>query len=558
MRAAWPSPRAESLVAGLLLAAYAALVGWGMATQSVTFDENWHVPAGVVQVVRGDPGISNVNPPLEKLLFGAAALAAGARAPSDSSIASRDAAAVGESFMRRNADRYHRVFTAARLVSLAFALALGVLVWRAARARGGPRAGLFALALWCLAPEALAHGGVATMDVATAFGWTAFALALHAFLRSGRVAHGAALALASAFLATLRLSAFLALPVAVASLVLAAARRRLGPPRRVLVGLLLVLPVTWAALGLVYGEVPMTRAIGGATYRSAGVTRLAETAPWLRLPLPPTLFAGLDRQMSDGEPGHLTTFVLGRSLTHTVPWYFPFAIAIKWPIALLVALLARGLLALRERGRCGAGLWLPGAAFLFALLFLGVPDAGVRYALPLLPLAAIACGDLAGAPAAAGSPRLRGALATFAVVLASSLAVTTARAGPDWIPYFNAFAGDAARRERLVNDSNVDWGQGLIALRDELRRRGIHRVHLAYHGTTDPSVYGIDYVPYVGGLPGPESDWLAISSYFYVGLPARMLTAQGYTPILAYDTRPLWSRRANANPAHCMWLFRLR
>jgi len=109
-----------------------------------------------------------------------------------------------------------------------------------------------------------------------------------------------------------------------------------------------------------------------------------------------------------------------------------------------------------------------------------------------------------------------------------------------------------------VNDSNVDWGQGLIALRDELKRRGIGRVHLAYHGTTDPAVYGIDYVPYMGGTPGTESDWLAVSSYFFVGQTQRMMTSRGRTPPLCIDFRPLWGVRPAARPADCIYLFPLR
>jgi hypothetical protein len=105
----------------------------------------------------------------------------------------------------------------------------------------------------------------------------------------------------------------------------------------------------------------------------------------------------------------------------------------------------------------------------------------------------------------------------------------------------------------------VDWGQGLIALREDMARLGVRRVHLAYHGTTDPAMYGIDYVPYFGGAPGPESDWIAMSSYFYVGLPARLITSNGYTAEPgAYDARPLWSKTPAAHPAGCMWLFRLR
>jgi hypothetical protein len=556
----WPGARLETTVAAVLLFAHAALVAWGIRTQSVTFDESFHVPAGVVQVLRGDARVSAVNPPFVKSLFGAAALAAGARPPADAAIATHDQWVVGESFMRRNVTGFHRVYAAARYVSLALSLLLAALVWRAARARGGPAAGLVALAVWALAPEALAHAGIASLDVAAALGWTASALALDAFLRRGRWRDWAGLALAAAFLSVTRFSALLLAPLAVLAFALYAWRGRIASPGAAVARLALLLPVVLLALALAYGEAPLTPPLRDLPLHSTRLVALRDAAPWLRLPVPATLLGGLDEQATHGQAGRLTTFVNGAALTSTLPLYFPYAIALKWPLALLVALLARAAFAVRERGRCGTGLWLPAGLFLASLAFGGVPDAGVRYALPLLPLAAIAAGDLAGRPAAellGRGARFVPAVAGAAIVAA--LALEALPAGPNWLPHFNALAGSVAARERKLNDSNVDWGQGLLALRADMRRLGIRRVHLAYHGTVDPALYGIDYVPYTGGMPGPESDWLAISSYFYVGLPARLMTREGYTPRpVTYDARPLWSMPAAAHPAGCMWLFRLR
>ena len=105
----------------------------------------------------------------------------------------------------------------------------------------------------------------------------------------------------------------------------------------------------------------------------------------------------------------------------------------------------------------------------------------------------------------------------------------------------------------------MDWGQGLIALREELARRGIRRVHLAYHGTAEPSLYGIDSIPYLGGIPGPESDWIAISSYYFVGLSQRMMLREGRTAAaVQLDFKPLWNRPPDAMPAGCMLLYKLR
>ena len=145
-----------------------------------------------------------------------------------------------------------------------------------------------------------------------------------------------------------------------------------------------------------------------------------------------------------------------------------------------------------------------------------------------------------------------------AVALASLQAAESLAASPWQLSFFNLFAGGPGGGYRLVNDSNVDWGQGLIALRDELKRRGIGRVHLAYHGMTDPALYGIDYVPYLGGNPGPESDWIAVSSYYFVGLTQRMMTPTGRTERLKLDFAPLWARRPDAVAAGSIYLFRFR
>jgi hypothetical protein len=45
----------ERLVVALLLAAHVALATWGAVKQSVTFDENFHLPAGVMEAAHGHP-----------------------------------------------------------------------------------------------------------------------------------------------------------------------------------------------------------------------------------------------------------------------------------------------------------------------------------------------------------------------------------------------------------------------------------------------------------------------------------------------------------------------
>jgi 4-amino-4-deoxy-L-arabinose transferase-like glycosyltransferase len=556
---AWPGSRLEAGLAAFLLVLHAVLVSWGIAANSVTYDENFHVSAGVAHLARGEPGISTVNPPLAKMMFGAAAIAAGAVAPSDSTIRTRDQGEVGESFMRLNAAHYHSIFAAARCVSLGFSLVLAVVVWRVARRRAGAVAGLLALVLWTLAPEALAHAGVATMDMATALGWTASALALDRFITRARWQDGVLLGAAAVFLALTRFSAVLLVPLALMLIVLHAVRRRMAEWRRVLVGLALLVPLLWLAFALAYQDFRPTRPIEELTFRSQTFRGLALAWPRLRLPLPSTLVDGLDNQLAQNQAGHLEVFALGRRFPHPFWWYFPFAILCKWPIALIAAVLARLALAPWDRGRYGAGFWLPPAVFLGGAMVLSAPNTGLRYVLPVLPFAAIACGDLAAMAEDRMAFLRRRAGAIVFAVMTLGMAGETLAAAPWWISFFNRFTGDTAHHELILNDSNVDWGQGLLALRARMKQLGIHRIYFLSHGTVDPAIYGIDYVPYHGGVIGSESNWLAISSYFYVGLPARIMTQTGYSSNpWVFDTSGLRSMQAGIRVGDCIWLIRIR
>jgi hypothetical protein len=46
-----------------------------------------------------------------------------------------------------------------------------------------------------------------------------------------------------------------------------------------------------------------------------------------------------------------------------------------------------------------------------------------------------------------------------------------------------------------LSDSNLDWGQGLLALRKYQQQHPNETIHLAYFGTMDPRLYGIRYIP---------------------------------------------------------------
>jgi 4-amino-4-deoxy-L-arabinose transferase-like glycosyltransferase len=556
--------RHERALVVALLVLHAALVLWGVVRNSATFDENFHLPSGVLIVARRDFRVSTVNPPLVKAMCAVPALLAGAKLPPDSAIATQNQQMVGYGFMRVNATRYHDVFMAARLPVLLLSLGLALLVRRWARRLYGPGGGLIALAAYVLAPEALAHAGVVGMDLATGLGFTATLYGWWGFARTGRWSWFARAAGGFAFTLLVRFTGWSLLPILAVVTLVTHVRRPTPRPSRLWAGLAALVPIGLVALAAGYlGQVSFAPLADGA-WHSHLFQSLAARAPGLRLPLPDAYLRGFDWQAHESDAGNTPTFVLGQLTTARIWWYFPLALLVKWPLGFLAALAVRAATARARRlprRRAGAFLLLPAALFLLAGMTLVKLNAGVRYMFPLLPLLAVWLGGLAAAETHAWrrarkrtrSWRMTWVAAALAVVTLVEALVTA----PFYLSSFNLLVGGPGRGDAIVNDSNVDWGQGLIALRDELGRRGIRRVYLTYHGTVDPAVYGIDYVPYAGGPIRGESEWLAVSSYFYNGLRQRMVTRYGVSEPISVDFRSLWERPPDARPANCMYLYRV-
>lgn len=539
----------------LLMALHVGLALWGALRTSVTFDENFHLPAGLMILERRNFTGSVAQPPLAKTLYALPALAMGARLPTEAAMASGDEGTVGESFMRVNAARYTPIYFSGRLVALVFSLLLGLLVWRWSRTLYGAAGGVLSLALYALAPESLAHAGIIGTDLPTALSVVALLYVFWRFANDNCWRNWAWTALAVAAAALVRFSVVQLVPVLVLALVVAQIRGRLRAPRRAWLGLLGLLPVAWFAVNAGYAFGTHWGPWSDLPFRSETFRSFVARWPAFRFPLPTVYLAGLDYMSLLGQQERAVTYLLGRKLLGVVWYYFPLALLFKYPLGLLGALGMRAFAGPHEpRADAVRAEWFLGGAAAVALgiaMFLTRYNFGIRYLFLLLPLACVWCGGLL----ARHVPR---AARLAAAALAVVLLVESAAAGPWYLSFFNWPSGGPGGGYRLVNDSNVDWGQGLLALRDEMKRRDIKRIHLAYHGTTDPAVYGIDYVPYMGNEPGPESDWLAVSSFYYVGLGQRMMTQRGRTEPLAIDFSPLWNVPPAARPGDCMYLFRLR
>jgi len=139
--------------------------------------------------------------------------------------------------------------------------------------------------------------------------------------------------------------------------------------------------------------------------------------------------------------------------------------------------------------------WRPDELYLVApfvlmfvyLSFFNAIQNGFRYLLPVYPLLFIWLGNYGATLRRRVGMRLAvGCLAAWSV--AGSL-----RTWPDYLAYFNEFAGGPGNGYHWLGDSNLDWGQDLKELKRFMVQRGIDRVQLSYFGTAEPAHYGIAY-----------------------------------------------------------------
>ena len=407
----------------------------------------------------------------------------------------------------------------ARLALLPFGIALGWIAFAWGCHLYGYAGGLLAMALVCFDPNAIAHAGLITPDTTLA-ATAAFALYRIARLAEAPSARRRLLAglgvgamLLAKYTALLLVPIFLATDLA-ARLAAGGAPRRAPLARAVgdwAVLWALALLVLWAGYGFDVGRV----AVGGFE---------------LVCPAPRYVQGALYQWQQSRQPHDF--FLLGQISQHGW-WYFYLVVALfKVPLGTLL-LLALALCAGRWLGiRWRAAelyLLLPALLLLVYLSFWNTIHNGFRYLLPVWTPLIVLTGRLA-LPAA----RSR----AFAILLGAPLAWVvgaTLVAWPHYLAYVNELGGGSRQGYQLLSDSNLDWGQGLEALADWMRQRGVARVQLAYFGTADPAHWGIDYV----ALPSPNSALPATAS-LAPGEPAPRIVA-----LSAYQYQGVAFRGAN-------------
>ena len=564
-------------------------IAWpALRENSATYDETTYVPAGFTYLTRADFRLNPEHPPLLKALF---ALPVLLLSPSINAETERafDAAPgernnaqwiFGYRFLYRD-NRPEPLLFRARLVALLLTAVAVLFVFAWARELFGTGCALFATSLLTLDPNFLAHGSLATTDAVPALLFCGASYFARRTLRALTVGNVVATALTAGAAFTSKFTSALLVPVMLILAVLrlfrsdpwpfggARAVRTRGGRAGALAALLLgwglvAWTSVWAVYGFRYAASPGGRALpideavrgirrerlyGEAFERGTrpdertlseqldatppGFTeRLIILAERHRL-LPEAYLYGLAFAAQRSQARN--TFLLGSYSFSGSYAYFPVCFAVKTPTATLVALaLVLALAAPRgfrlpSRGEA-AFLLVPAGVIALAAIRSSL-DIGLRHILGLYPLLYVYAGSLPGQLKTRMGASV-GFWAPIAILLL--LATETIAVRPHFIPFFNVASGGSKGGINLLADSNLDWGQGLPALRRWMAERRVQKVNLCYFGTADPAAYGISFL----ALPG--SYRFDVPGAGVVGYPSEKPELPGYVAIGATNLQGVY------------------
>jgi hypothetical protein len=519
--AASPMPAAAKLAVLALLAVFIVQAAIAAHRDSVTIDEFVDLPVGLYILRTGDFTVDPINPPLARMLAASSLLSEPLSfAPSPGT----PHWAMGYLFMRNNAAAYQAMFVRARMLMIGFTSLLGVLVFVWARQLYGWKAGLCALGAFTFAPNMLAHAHLVTLDMSGALGSTATMYATWRLLERPSLRAAAVTGAALGAATLLKLSGVVLIASVLASILVHVVwesrgrRQRPAPGWGALLGVIGV--VSLVVLNAGYGFSGTFAPLSSASLSPQGtLATLSAACPWLRLPLPQPLITGIDKVMTTGKGLEPQYFLFGQLSSEGWWWYHLAAFALKTPIPLLVLALSTVYFwcAGKSRGRREYCLFLPVLFIFVANSLFNSLQIGVRHILSVYPLLFIA-----GAPwIVAALERRRAGRHGRLLALAATAGLLWYLAGSLWVAprylqYFNELAGGPEGGHRFLIDSNIDWGQDLIRLREYMDQHGLQAVNLAYFGRVYPGVYGIRFVPLEKSQShGPT----VVSASFLMGRP---------------------------------------
>lgn len=441
-------------------------------------------------------------------------------------------------FLYKNKLPADTVLFLGRLPMMLLSILLGIYIFRWTRELFGIRSGLFSLALYCFAPNIIAHGRYITTDVGMA---AFFFITIYYFTKYLKSPTWKYLLLSAMFCGLAQASKFSAIILFIILPLLFIIRQlyvanfpSFGKTlKKMLQMMVIFLGTTYFILFIVYG-LEIKRPIDDFDVKKLYTQQdtiiktnsLAEQNPlvqrlisitntntksgtnirWVadHFPIPAyTYFRGLVQLYLHNYNGH-TAYLLGQYSDFGWWYYFPIALFIKTPIAqllMLCLLLYVVILSIGKTMRSKYPLFkylskinfsyyplivVPFVFFVFSMF--GHINLGVRHIIIVYAFSFVLCGSLLYFKIF--SNRIARIIVGLLLLGYIGAAISIF---PHFTAYFNIIGRGPKNGPIYLTDSNIDWGQDVKKLKSYMDTNSIDHVCMSYFGQADLVTYGINY-----------------------------------------------------------------
>ncbi|MFC1807386.1 ArnT family glycosyltransferase [Candidatus Omnitrophota bacterium] len=502
------SPLGPSPIVVILLIVLALQCVMSMRVKSPVCDEvSHHIGMGYSFLKTRDFRLNSTSPPLTEELAALPLLALNPKLPlQHPSWKNIDRVTFGYEFLFRANKTADQLVFWSRVPMVALSVLCGLLVFIFAKELYGRGAGLFALFLYSFSPNIIAYSRLVTPDIGASFLILFAIYRYYKFLRKHTWKNVIFAGIALGLALTSKLSALLLIPVFLIIILWKVIESR-GMRLRYLDSFVLIFIICAATIFTVYlGEVkPLLEndidVHEKIAYLDKGVdkifgpdsNRTKEKVIEFALNVPVPFATYLMNILSETNMVFVKdygTYLFGKRSNRGWWYYYIFVFLLKTPIVtlLLIALSILLGIGLKAKERWAVRILIIFLAGFIAASLMTRLQLSVRYLLPIYPIIFILISRIA-------SVKIKKQLLLSAALIIFGIwyAVEALAIYPNYISYFNQFAGGADNGWRSLRDSNIDYGQDLPLLAAYLKKNNIKKIKLSYFGTADPKYYGIKY-----------------------------------------------------------------
>jgi len=192
------------------------------------------------------------------------------------------------------------------------------------------------------------------------------------------------------------------------------------------------------------------------------------------IPFFQTYKEGLVFNLRDSAVGHHPYF-LGKNTKEGLIWYFLIAFLIKTPIPFLI-LFFISFFTFNKNSKEFIFLIIPIIILFLYFSFINKIFIGVRYLLPMYPFIFVMISG------GINEIKKNFFFKLIIVILCIWLVLGNFLIYPHYLSYFNEFIGGPDNGHKYLADSNIDWGQDLILLKNHINKKNLSEFFINYWG----------------------------------------------------------------------------